>query len=66
MSVSNDSIFNKVRELLNQGKTMDQLAIETSFSKTCIKEYIKDYFLQLMSIMDKRKKEKRLNFEMKS
>ncbi len=28
---------NKVRELLNQGKTMDQIAIETSFSKTCIK-----------------------------
>lgn len=35
---------NKVRELLNQGKTINQIAIETGFSKTCIKEYIKEDF----------------------
>lgn len=35
---------NKVRELFNQGKTIDQIAIETGFNKICIKEYIKDDF----------------------
>ena len=35
---------NKVREMFNQGKTIDQIALETGFSKTCIKEYIKDDF----------------------
>ena len=48
---------NTVKELFNQGKAIDQIAIETSFSKTCIKEYIKDDFFPTNEHYGQKKKE---------
>ena len=35
--------------MFNQGKTIDQIALETGFSKTFIKEYIKSNWQKIQS-----------------